>query len=128
MSALQRDRVGGRAVLRRVRESACDARRFLSRTLTRTTARDRQPAPDALLPDVPGHLAEKILSGRAALEGERRQVTVLFGDIANFTAVSIGSAKPALAEREAAAGRRRACKRGDRQTEEEPGRQRTGRK
>jgi class 3 adenylate cyclase/tetratricopeptide (TPR) repeat protein len=46
------------------------------------------PHPDALLPDVPGHLAEKILSGRAALEGERRQVTVLFGDIANYTALS----------------------------------------
>jgi class 3 adenylate cyclase/tetratricopeptide (TPR) repeat protein len=42
----------------------------------------------ALLPDVPTHLAEKILSGRAALEGERRQVTVLFGDIANYTALS----------------------------------------
>jgi class 3 adenylate cyclase/tetratricopeptide (TPR) repeat protein len=45
-------------------------------------------ASNAFLPDVPGHLAEKILSGRAALEGERRQVTVLFGDIANFTALS----------------------------------------
>ena len=37
---------------------------------------------NAFVPEVPGHLAEKILSGRAALEGERRQVTVLFGDIA----------------------------------------------
>jgi class 3 adenylate cyclase/tetratricopeptide (TPR) repeat protein len=44
--------------------------------------------PDAFVPDVPSHLAEKILSGRAALEGERRQVTVLFGDIANYTALS----------------------------------------
>ncbi|HKN14530.1 MAG TPA: zinc ribbon domain-containing protein, partial [Candidatus Binatus sp.] len=43
---------------------------------------------DAFVPEVPGHLAEKILSGRAALEGERRQVTVLFGDIANYTALS----------------------------------------
>jgi class 3 adenylate cyclase/tetratricopeptide (TPR) repeat protein len=46
------------------------------------------PPANAFVPDVPGHLAEKILSGRAALEGERRQVTVLFGDIANFTALS----------------------------------------
>src|SRR5271167_2535749 len=42
---------------------------------------------NAFVPDVPGHLAEKILSGRA-LEGERRQVTVMFGDLANYTALS----------------------------------------
>jgi class 3 adenylate cyclase len=29
----------------------------------------------------PKHLAERILSGRAALEGERKQVTVLFADV-----------------------------------------------
>jgi class 3 adenylate cyclase len=29
----------------------------------------------------PRHLAEKILSSRAALEGERKQVTVLFADV-----------------------------------------------
>jgi class 3 adenylate cyclase/tetratricopeptide (TPR) repeat protein len=29
----------------------------------------------------PGHLAEKIRGGRAALEGERKQVTVLFADV-----------------------------------------------
>src|SRR4051794_34508557 len=29
----------------------------------------------------PQHLAERILSSRAALEGERKQVTVLFADI-----------------------------------------------
>src|SRR5262249_17456458 len=32
----------------------------------------------------PRHLAEKILTTRSALEGERRQVTVLFADVANF--------------------------------------------
>src|SRR5262245_50114988 len=32
----------------------------------------------------PRHLAEKILKSRSALEGERRQVTVLFGDLAGF--------------------------------------------
>jgi class 3 adenylate cyclase len=29
----------------------------------------------------PKHLAEKILTSRAALEGERKQVTVLFADV-----------------------------------------------
>src|SRR3712207_5191879 len=33
----------------------------------------------------PRPLAEKILSGRAAIEGERKQVTVLFADVAGFT-------------------------------------------
>jgi class 3 adenylate cyclase/tetratricopeptide (TPR) repeat protein len=36
----------------------------------------------------PKHLAEKILTSRSALEGERKQVTVLFVDIAGFTALS----------------------------------------
>ena len=30
---------------------------------------------------VPPHLAEKILTSKAALEGERKQVTVLFADL-----------------------------------------------
>src|SRR5438105_4233331 len=42
------------------------------------------PAP-AASPSVaaytPKHLADKILKSRSALEGERRQVTVLFGDV-----------------------------------------------
>src|SRR5262249_338966 len=33
----------------------------------------------------PPHLAEKILQSRSALEGERRQVTVLFADMTGFT-------------------------------------------
>jgi class 3 adenylate cyclase len=36
----------------------------------------------------PRHLADKILRSRAALEGERRQVTVLFADVAGFTALA----------------------------------------
>jgi class 3 adenylate cyclase len=36
----------------------------------------------------PQHLAEKILTNRSALEGERKQVTVLFADVAGFTALS----------------------------------------
>ena len=33
----------------------------------------------------PTHLAEKILTSAAALEGERKSVTVLFADVAGFT-------------------------------------------
>jgi class 3 adenylate cyclase/tetratricopeptide (TPR) repeat protein len=36
----------------------------------------------------PKHLAEKILTSKAALEGERKQVTVLFCDIANSTVLA----------------------------------------
>jgi class 3 adenylate cyclase len=36
----------------------------------------------------PRHLAEKILATRSALEGERRQVSVLFADVANFTTLA----------------------------------------
>src|ERR671930_2228211 len=36
----------------------------------------------------PPHLAEKILTSRAALEGERKQVTVLFADVAGFTTLA----------------------------------------
>src|SRR5437867_1087710 len=43
------------------------------------------PAPRAYTPK---HLAEKILISRSALEGERKQVTVLFVDVSGFTALS----------------------------------------
>ena len=36
----------------------------------------------------PPHLAEKILTSRTALEGERKQVTVLFADVSGFTSIS----------------------------------------
>jgi class 3 adenylate cyclase/tetratricopeptide (TPR) repeat protein len=36
----------------------------------------------------PKHLAEKILKTRSAIEGERRQVTVLFADLAGFSALA----------------------------------------
>jgi class 3 adenylate cyclase/tetratricopeptide (TPR) repeat protein len=36
----------------------------------------------------PHHLAEKILTSRSALEGERKQVTVLFCDLVNATSVA----------------------------------------
>ncbi|MBI5585670.1 MAG: AAA family ATPase [Deltaproteobacteria bacterium] len=36
----------------------------------------------------PKHLAEKILTTRSAIEGERKLVTVMFADVAGFTAIS----------------------------------------
>jgi len=48
------------------------------------------PAPPSVAAYTPKHLAEKILKNRSALEGERRQVTVLFADIAGFTSLAEG--------------------------------------
>ncbi len=39
------------------------------------------PTPPAPAAYTPQHLAERILTSRAALEGERKQVTVLFADL-----------------------------------------------
>ena len=36
----------------------------------------------------PKHLAEKILTSKGALEGERKGVTVMFSDVSGFTAMS----------------------------------------
>ena len=36
----------------------------------------------------PAHLAQKILASRTALQGERKQVTVLFADVSGFTSLS----------------------------------------
>src|SRR5262249_52760569 len=36
----------------------------------------------------PKHLAEKILTSKGALEGERKMVTVMFSDVSGFTAMS----------------------------------------
>ncbi|HSB42508.1 MAG TPA: adenylate/guanylate cyclase domain-containing protein [Methylomirabilota bacterium] len=53
----------------------------------REPAAPREPfaAPSAY---TPRHLAEKILTTAAALEGERKQVTVLFVDVSGFTSLS----------------------------------------
>src|SRR6266436_5799592 len=47
------------------------------------TEQEREP-----LSYTPKHLAEKILTSRSALEGERKQVTVLFCDLANSTPIA----------------------------------------
>ena len=36
----------------------------------------------------PKHLADKILTTRSAIEGERKLVTVLFADVANYTSIA----------------------------------------
>jgi class 3 adenylate cyclase/tetratricopeptide (TPR) repeat protein len=46
---------------------------------------DRAPVPRAYTPP---HLIEKILTSGSALEGERKQVTVLFADVAGFTTLA----------------------------------------
>ena len=52
---------------------------------TLTAEAGRSPSPEAYTPP---HLAEKILTSRSALEGERKQVTVLFCDLANSTGLA----------------------------------------
>jgi class 3 adenylate cyclase len=49
------------------------------------SATAQEPEP---LSYTPKHLAEKILTSRSALEGERKQVAVLFCDLANSTAIA----------------------------------------
>jgi class 3 adenylate cyclase/tetratricopeptide (TPR) repeat protein len=51
----------------------------------------RPPSPArAIASYTPKHLADKVLKARSAIEGERRQVTVLFADIAGFTGLAEG--------------------------------------
>jgi class 3 adenylate cyclase len=53
----------------------------LSAPVRASTAPPLAPRPHRPLSYTPGHLAEKILTSRSALEGERKQVTVLFADL-----------------------------------------------
>ena len=45
------------------------------------TKEPARPRPEVGRPPTPGHFADKILQSRSALEGERKQVTVLFADV-----------------------------------------------
>ena len=51
----------------------------------RLTPETRFASPESY---TPSHLAEKILRSKSALEGEWKQVTVLFTDVSGFTAIS----------------------------------------
>ena len=68
--------------LRELRDPAACRREVLLRVRARRSARlaraPRFASPEAYTPK---HLAEKILTSKAALEGERKQVTVLFADL-----------------------------------------------
>jgi hypothetical protein len=85
----------GREVLRGMRHAAGPGvRQVRSATVSSREVLPRMCAPDRAirraapgsairLPEsyTPRHLAEKILTSKAALEGERKQVTVLFADL-----------------------------------------------
>ena len=91
----QHENRGGREVLRGVRRAAGRGVRHVRRPLSPTAkfcpecahppARPPQPPAaqrfDSPESYTPKHLAEKILTSKAALEGERKQVTVLFADL-----------------------------------------------
>jgi class 3 adenylate cyclase/tetratricopeptide (TPR) repeat protein len=64
---------------------AGDAHTALPATSRFATAPDREP-----LTYTPPYLAEKILTSRSALEGERKQVTVLFADLKGSTELIAG--------------------------------------
>ncbi len=76
-------------------ESACSAcgtanpaaARFCRQCGTALHAADPAPAPDPRA-YTPKHLAERILTSRSALEGERKQVTVLFADVQGSMALA----------------------------------------
>jgi class 3 adenylate cyclase len=61
---------------------------FCGQCATPLTGQPPAPPLQAPLSYIPRHLAEKILASRTALEGERKQVTVLFADVSGFTPIS----------------------------------------
>src|SRR2546421_4942615 len=77
----------------------CGARLTPATLGATTAATPPPPAPPSRPPAVsdrfaspaaytPKHLAEKILTSKGALEGERKRVTVMFSDVSGFTAMS----------------------------------------
>src|SRR5213593_1566939 len=63
-----------------------DAQKFCGECGARLAAAPARYASPAAY--TPKHLAEKILTSKGALEGERKQVTVMFTDVSGFTAMS----------------------------------------
>ncbi|RJP26781.1 MAG: TIR domain-containing protein [Actinobacteria bacterium] len=49
---------------------------------------EREISTTASVPSAPSYISEKILSSRSSLQGERKQVTVLFADVVGFTPLS----------------------------------------
>jgi hypothetical protein len=58
---------------------------FCGQCATPFTERPTAPQPQVSVSYTPSHLAEKILTSKAALEGERTQVTGLFIDVSEVT-------------------------------------------
>jgi class 3 adenylate cyclase/tetratricopeptide (TPR) repeat protein len=69
---------------------ACGQRLTPSTLSEESPPRDVVPRLRTIASYTPKHLADKVLKARSAIEGERRQVTVLFADIAGFTSVAEG--------------------------------------
>ena len=65
---------------RKCRASLVEARQVDS-SVEEAESREPRPRPITPLAYTPKHLAEKILTSRGALEGERKQVSVLFADL-----------------------------------------------
>ena len=64
--------------------------RFCNACAQPLAAEQQTPSPDYSKPHAytPKFLADKILTTRSSIEGERKLVTVLFADVANFTSLS----------------------------------------
>jgi hypothetical protein len=65
-------------------------RKFCGECGHKLTEPSKAPAIDFSEPQsyTPKYLADKILTHRSSIEGERKVVTVLFADVANYTAMS----------------------------------------
>jgi hypothetical protein len=65
-------------------------RKFCGECGFKLTKPSLSPAVDYSEPQsyTPKHLADKILTSRSSIEGERKLVTVLFADVADYTAMS----------------------------------------
>ena len=71
-----------------MKRGQCWSGRAILRWLPPPAAAPTPVKAQAPLAYTPKHLAEKILTSRSALEGERKQVTVLFADVAGFTTLA----------------------------------------